>query len=98
MNFTEFEPAKYLSDEETIAFYLSDALENGSEEEFILALKNVARARGMTQLAKDTGLARESLYKTLSGNTKPRFGTISKIANALGLSLAFTPKISHRTI
>lgn len=92
MQFTEFDAAEYLTDEETIAIYLTDALTNGSEEEFILALRNVARARGITQLAKDTGLARESLYKTLSGESKPRFETINKIAAALGLNVAFTPK------
>lgn len=92
MKFTEFDPAEYLNDEETIAIYLTDALENGSEEEFLLALKNVARARGMTQLSKDTGLARESLYKTLSGETKPRFETVNKIVGALGVNLSFTAK------
>ncbi|KGQ70656.1 addiction module antitoxin [Chelonobacter oris] len=92
MKFTEFDPVEYLADEETIAIYLTDALENGSEEEFILALKNVARAKGMTQLSKDTGLARESLYRTLSGETKPRFETVNKIVGALGLNVAFTPR------
>ncbi|EHK89942.1 addiction module antidote protein [Aggregatibacter actinomycetemcomitans] len=95
MKFVEYDAAKYLTDEETIAFYLTDALENGSEAEFLLALKNVAKARGMTQLAKDSGVPRESLYKTLSGESKPRFETITKIINALGVNLAFTPKITN---
>lgn len=95
MKFVEYDAAKYLTDEETIAFYLTDALENGSEAEFLLALKNVAKARGMTQLAKDSGVTRESLYKTLSGESKPRFETITKIVNALGVNLAFTPKITN---
>ena len=90
MKFIEYDAAKYLTDEETIAFYLTDALENGSEAEFLLALK--AKARGMTQLAKDSGVPRESLYKTLSGESKPRFETITKIVNALGVNLAFTPR------
>ena len=94
MKFIEYDAAKYLTDEETIAFYLTDALENGSEAEFLLALKNVAKARGMTQLAKDSGVPRESLYKTLSGESKPRFETITKIVNALGVNLAFTPRIT----
>ena len=92
MKFIEYDAAKYLTDEETIAFYLTDALENGSEAEFLLALKNVAKARGITQLAKDSGVSRESLYKTLSGESKPRFETITKIVNALGVNLAFTPR------
>ncbi|MBN6076765.1 putative addiction module antidote protein [Aggregatibacter actinomycetemcomitans] len=95
MKFVEYDAAKYLTDEETIAFYLTDALENGSEAEFLLALKNIAKARGMTQLAKDSGVPRESLYKTLSGESKPRFETITKIVNALGVNLAFTPKITN---
>lgn len=92
MKFTEFDAAEFLKDEETIAIYLTDALQNGSEQEFILALNTVAKARGITQLAKDTGLGRESLYKTLSGKSKPRFDTISKIIGAFGLDIAITQK------
>ncbi len=91
MRFTEFDAAEYLQDEETIAIYLNDALTNGTDEEFLLALKTVAKARGMTQLAKDAGLGRESLYKTLSGDVKPRFETIHKISKAIGVNISFTP-------
>jgi len=62
--------------------------EAGDDAAFIAkALGNVAKARSMTQLAKDTGLGRESLYKALSGEGNPSFGTILKVINALGLKL-----------
>lgn len=91
----EFDAAEFLTDEESIAAYLTLSFESGDQDELIEALNTVARARGMTQLAKDTGVARESLYKTLSGESKPRFETIAKIADALGLSITFTPKALH---
>lgn len=82
-----FDVAEHLDSDEMIAEYLAATLEDGSADEFIAALSDVARARGMTQLAQQTGLSRESLYKTLSPGAKPRFETIMKITTALGLSL-----------
>ena len=70
--FTHFDAADYLDNEETIAAYLTEALEDPDPDMFIIAVKTVARARGMTQLAKDSGLGRESLYKALSPGAKPR--------------------------
>lgn len=90
----DFDPAEFLIDEETIAAYLTESFKNGDQAEFLAALNNVARARGMTQLAKETGLPRESLYKTLSGVSKPRFETIAKISSALGLKISFMPKMA----
>jgi probable addiction module antidote protein len=58
---------------------------------FIVAVKTVARARGMTQLAKDTGLGRESLYKALAPGAKPRFETVMKVVRALGVKLHVDP-------
>ena len=91
MKFSQFDAAEYLEDEETIAFYLNDALESGDTQQLLQALQTVAKARGMSQLAKDTGLGRESLYKTLSGKTKPRFETIYKISKAMGVDIQFKP-------
>lgn len=91
---SEFDAAEFLTDEASIAAYLNESLAS-SQEEFIQALNTLARARGMSQLAKETGLPRESLYKTLSGVSKPRFETIAKISSALGFNIAFTPKLSH---
>ncbi len=71
--FTPFDAADYLDNEETIAAYLTAALEDENPDMFLVAVKDVARARGMTQLAKDTGLGRESLYKALAPGAKPRY-------------------------
>jgi len=84
----EFDAARYLDSEEAISEYLTACLEDFSLDAFLLALGDVARARGMTQLAKDTGLTRASLYKTLSPGNKPQFETIVKITNALGVPIS----------
>ncbi len=86
-NFTPFDVADYLDNEETIAAYLTAALEDPDPDVFLLAVKTVARARGMTQLAKDSGLGRESLYKALSPGAKPRYETVIKVVRALGVNL-----------
>ncbi len=85
--FTPFDAADYLDNEETIASYLTAALEDENPDMFLVAVKDVARARGMTQLAKDTGLGRESLYKALAPGAKPRYDTLLKVLRALGVSL-----------
>ncbi len=86
-NFTPFDSADYLDNEETIAAYLTAALEDPDPDAFLTAVKAVARARGMTQLAKDSGLGRESLYKALSPGAKPRYETVMKVIRALGVDL-----------
>jgi probable addiction module antidote protein len=85
--FTPFDAADYLDNEETIAAYLTAALEDENPDMFLVAVKDVARARGMTQLAKDAGLGRESLYKALAPGAKPRYDTLLKVLRALGVSL-----------
>ena len=91
--FTPFDAADYLDNDETIAAYLTAALEDEDPNIFLVAVKDVARARGMTQLAKDTGLGRESLYKALAPGAKPRYDTLLKVVRALGISLQ--AKTSH---
>ncbi len=86
-HFTHFDAADYLDNEETIAAYLTEALEDPDPDMFIIAVKTVARARCMAQLAKDSGLGRESLYKALSTGAKPRYETIMKVVRALGVKL-----------
>jgi probable addiction module antidote protein len=86
-----FDAADYLDDEETIAEYLSAALEDPNPDVFLAAIRDVARARGMTQLAKDAGLGRESLYKALTPGAKPRYDTMLKLLHALGVKLSATP-------
>lgn len=84
---SKFDVAEHLDNEEVISEYLAAALEDPDPNVFLAALRDVAKARGITQLAKDTGLGRESLYKTLSPGSKPRFETIVKISRALGVPL-----------
>ena len=89
--FAPFDAADYLTNEETIAEYLTAALEDPNPDMFLVAVRDVARARGMTQLAKDAGLGRESLYTALSPGAKPRHETIQKIVRALGIKLSAAP-------
>lgn len=84
---TAWDPAEHLNSENDMAAYLEAALEEGEPALVAAALGDIARARGMTQLARDTGLGRESLYKALSPNGNPEFSTILKVVNALGLKL-----------
>jgi probable addiction module antidote protein len=83
----KWDSAEYLKTDEDMAAYLEACLqEAGDDAAFIAkALGNIARAKGMTQLSKDTGLGRESLYKALSGEGNPSFATILKVTHALGL-------------
>ena len=86
-----FDAADYLSNEETIAEYISAALEDPNPDVFLTAVRDVARARGMAQLAKDSGLGRESLYKALTPGAKPRYDTMLKLLHALGVKLSASP-------
>lgn len=86
-----FEMANYLRDEHDVAEYLSQVLQDGDPTELACALGSIARARGMTQLAKDTGLSRESLYRSLSGERAPSSDTLFKVLKALGLQLSVRP-------
>lgn len=86
-----FDMANYLSNEEEIAEYLRQVLEDGDPAELAAALGDIARARGMTQLARDTGLSRESLYKSLSGERAPSSDTLFKVMRALGFQLTIQP-------
>lgn len=82
-----FDAADYLDSDEAVAEYLTAALEDSDPDLFLTAIRDVARARGMTQLARDTGLGRESLYKALSTGAKPRYDTVLKVLSALGVRL-----------
>jgi len=87
-----FDAAAYLEDDEAIVEYLEEAMKiamEDSEPSFLtVALGTVARARGMSQIAKDAGLSRESLYKALGAEGNPEFGTVLKVLHALGLKLS----------
>ncbi|MBM9538158.1 addiction module antidote protein [Desulfobulbus alkaliphilus] len=81
-----FDVAEHLESDEDIAFFLEDAAED-SPEEFVHALNTVARAKGMTEIARKAGVTRASLYKSLADGGRPRFDTISKVTKALGCKL-----------
>lgn len=89
VKFSRFDPADYLKTEEDIALYLEAVMEEaGDDPAFIVkALGTVARARNMSQLARDAGLSREGLYKALSGEGNPSFATVLKVAKALDLKI-----------
>ena len=86
-----FDAAKYLTDEDAIAEYMTAVLEEDDLDLLLLALGDVARARGMSLVAKETGLGRESLYKALAPGAKPRFDTVVRVARALGVRLTAQP-------
>jgi probable addiction module antidote protein len=90
--FTKWDAAEHLRTEEDILLYLEACIEeNGNDPAFIAkALGDIARARNMSQLAKDIDVSRVGLYKALSGEGNPSFEIISKVASALGLQIGFT--------
>jgi probable addiction module antidote protein len=87
----EFDAAPYLDSEEAVAAYLTDILESGDPALLAAALGDIARARGMTEIAKASGIAREALYKALRSDSQPRFDTISRVCAALGVRLVAQP-------
>jgi probable addiction module antidote protein len=88
--FAKFDAADYLDSEETIAEFLTAALEDEDPAVFLAAISAVANARGMAAIASSTGLGRESLYKALAPGAKPRYDTIIKILHGLGVKLTVT--------
>jgi probable addiction module antidote protein len=86
--YASFDAAAYLENDAVIAEYLSAAAEDPNPDVFVAALGDVAKARGMAQIAKDAGLGRESLYKALSAGAHPRFETIKAVLQALGVRFA----------
>ena len=86
-NLTTFDISQYLDSKEMIAEYLSQVLQDGNMDELLEAIGNIAKAKGMTQIASDTGLGRESLYKTFQAGAKPRFETVMKVLRSLGVNI-----------
>lgn len=93
-NTLAFDASRYLDDDETISAYLTASLLESDPDAFLQALAQVAKSRGMTQVARDTGLSRESLYKALQEGAKPRYDTILKVVVALNLRLSISPEPS----
>ena len=86
-----FDMAEHLQDEQSVADYLTIVLEENDPAALAQALGTVARARGMTEIARSSGLTREALYKALRPDAQPRFETISRVCAALGVKLVATP-------
>lgn len=87
----EFDAAEYLDSEEAIAAYLTSMIEEGDPALLAAALGDIARARGMGEIAIASGLTREALYKALRPDAQPRFDTISRVCAALGVKLVAQP-------
>ena len=87
----EFDAAEYLNTDEDVAAYLTTILEENDAALLAAALGDIARARGMTQVAKDSGITREALYKALRPGSEPRFDTVSRVCAALGVRLVAQP-------
>ena len=87
----QFDVTDYLDDDQAIANYLTAVLEDGDAALLAAALGDIARARGMTDIAKAAGITREALYKALRADSAPRFDTIQKVCSALGIKLVAQP-------
>jgi probable addiction module antidote protein len=86
-----FDASDYLDNEETIAEYLKAALEDPNPDAFLVAVRDIAETRGISRVANDAGVGRESLYKTLKPGAHPRFETVRKLVDALGVKLDIVP-------
>lgn len=86
-----FDASNYLNDEADVAAYLQAAMDDGDPALLAAALGDIAKARGMTQLARETGLSRESLYKSLSGERAPSSDTLFKVIHAMGFKFTVEP-------
>ena len=86
----EFDMAKHIKGDADVLEYLSQVLEDGDSGELAAALGHIAKARGMTEIARASGIKREALYKALRPNSHPRFDTVQRVFKALGVKLIAT--------
>ena len=89
---SKWDVTEYLDNEEAITAYIEAAIEENDPKVIVMAIGDIAKARGMTSLAKKMGVKRESLYKSFSGKSKPEFETIYKALDALNLRICVSPK------
>ena len=87
----DFDPAEYLESEAAMAEYLTAIIEENNPALLAAALGDIARARGMTEIARASGITLEALYKALKPNAQPRFDTIARVCTALGLKISVAP-------
>ena len=85
-----FDTSAFLDDDEVVAEYLTAALEDPNPDVFLAAIGQVAKARGMSAIAEGAGLGRESLYKALTPGAKPRYDTVLKVLQSLGVKVSVT--------
>ena len=85
---SEFNIVRHLKSKKAMSEYLNQVIAEGDDAELAAALGHIARAKGMAQISELTGITREALYKALKPNTKPRFDTVSKVIQALGMRIA----------
>ena len=90
----DFDMAQYIQNEDDVVEYLRQVLEEGDAGELAAALGHIAKARGMTEIAKASGIKREALYKALRPNSQPRFETIQRVCKALGVKITATSTTS----
>jgi len=90
-----FDAADYLDNDDLMAEYLGGCLEDSNPDVFLAALADVAKAKGMTDIARAAGLGRESLYKALAPGAHPRHETIRRVVEALGFKLTVAPPTAH---
>ena len=95
LDLAPFDASDYLDNEEVIAEYLTVALEDPDPDAFLMAVGDVAKARGIATIAANAGLGRESLYKTLKPGAQPRFDTVRRLLAALGVKLDVVSSHSH---
>ena len=88
----EFDPSQHLDSEEAIVSYLNDILQANDAALLAAALGDIARARGMSEIARGAGLSREALYKALRPQSQPRFETVQRVCAALGVKLIAEPQ------
>lgn len=91
---TKWDAAEQLDTDEAIAAYLAEVMEGGDAAHIVHALNTVARARGMTDIARDAGIARQALYKSLGEKGNPRLSTLLGVMKSLGLNLSVRPSSS----
>lgn len=87
-----FDASNYLDSEEAIASYINAAIEADDQDVLLLAIADVAKARGMAKVASDAGLGRESMYKALKPGANPRFETVNKLMHAIGIKFSVVPE------
>lgn len=95
MTKSKFEIAEYLNSNKMIAQYLNAVLEDGDDEDVVVALGHIAKAIGIAKISEETGLSRTSLYKALAVGAKPQFATILKVLGAVGGQLSIEPKSNY---